>query len=52
MFKWDKKIDTIEQGHVLMSELLKQKVFKVYDVGIQRSNLEDVFLKITGSPII
>ena len=51
LYKWERKINSIEEGHEVMSTLLNQKNFKVYDVGIQRSNLEDVFLKITGSPI-
>jgi len=52
LFKWERKIDSVEEGHEIMSALLKQKNFMIFDVGIQRSNLEDVFLKITGSPII
>ncbi len=52
LYKWQKKIISIKDGHDMIFSLLNQNQFTVYDMGIQRSNLEDVFLKLTGSRIV
>lgn len=47
--KCHKKVATVEEGQQLMRELLDRYGAAVVDVGLQRSNLEDVFIKLTGA---
>ncbi|WP_338844655.1 ABC transporter ATP-binding protein [Massilia sp. W12] len=43
------KVAAVEEGQKLMRELLERFGSAVVDVGLQRSNLEDVFIKLTGA---
>jgi ABC-2 type transport system ATP-binding protein len=43
------KVATVAEGQALMRTLLDRFGASVLDVGLQRSNLEDVFIKLTGA---
>jgi ABC-2 type transport system ATP-binding protein len=44
-----KEVDTVAQGQVIMRDLLERFGTDVLEVGLQRPNLEDVFIKLTGA---
>lgn len=47
--KCRKEVETVEQGQTLMRHLLERFGAHILEVGLQRPNLEDVFIKLTGA---
>lgn len=49
LFKCQRSVGSVQEGQQLMRELLGCFGAAVLDVGLQRPNLEDVFIKLTGA---
>jgi len=52
ILRCSKNIDSIKVGKSFMKEVLNQIEFEVLDLALNRANLEDVFLHLTGEPLM
>jgi ABC-2 type transport system ATP-binding protein len=51
ILKCQKIVKSLEDGQELIKLLLQQDNFEVLDIGLERSNLEDVFIRLTGNSL-
>jgi len=51
VLKCRKSVESLQDGRRMMKELLDMANLEILDIGIKRSNLEDVFIQLTGSKL-